>query len=77
MRPRAAGILAITRIGVSLAMTRRDLEKRLHEMSWRMIRHGARHDVSARGDNETVVPRHGEINEYTARAILREAGGKR
>jgi hypothetical protein len=58
-------------------MTRRDLEKRLHEMSWRMIRHGARHDVSARGDNETVVPRHGEINEYTARVILREAGGKR
>jgi predicted RNA binding protein YcfA (HicA-like mRNA interferase family) len=58
-------------------MKRRDLEKRLHEMGWRMIRRGARHDVWARGDNELVVPRHVEINEYTARAILREAGGKR
>jgi predicted RNA binding protein YcfA (HicA-like mRNA interferase family) len=57
-------------------MKRRDIEKRPHEMGWRMIRHGARHDVWARGDNEIVVPRHGEINEYTARAILREAGGK-
>ena len=42
-----------------------------------MARHGARHDVWARGEWEIVVPRHGEINEYTARAILREAGEKR
>jgi hypothetical protein len=40
-----------------------------------MIRHGSPHDVWAPGDNEIVVPRHGEINEYTARAIVREAGG--
>jgi hypothetical protein len=34
-------------------------------------------DVWARGEQGLVVPRHGELNEYTAKAILREAGGKR
>ena len=58
-------------------MKRRDLEKRLRELGWLLVRHGARHDVWARGEHELVVPRHVEINEYTAKAILREAGGKR
>jgi len=58
-------------------MRRRDLEKRLRELGWHLVRHGARHDVWAQGERELVVPRHGEINEYTARAILREAAGGR
>jgi predicted RNA binding protein YcfA (HicA-like mRNA interferase family) len=57
-------------------MKRRDLEKRLREMGWLMVRHAARHDVWARGEHELVVPRPGEINEYTAGAILREAEGR-
>jgi predicted RNA binding protein YcfA (HicA-like mRNA interferase family) len=55
---------------------RRDIERRLLELGWRMVRHGARHDVWARGDDELVVPRHSEINEYTAKAILRQARGR-
>jgi hypothetical protein len=35
----------------------------------------ARHDVWGLGERELVVPRHVEINEYTAKAIIREAQG--
>jgi mRNA interferase HicA len=54
---------------------RRDLEKRLCDLGWNLARHGGRHDVWVRGDRELAVPRHVEINDYTARAILREASG--
>ena len=56
-------------------MRRRDLERQLRDLGWILARHGARHDIWANGDRELVVPRHVEINEYTARAILREARG--
>lgn len=46
------------------------LEKRLRELGWLLARHGARHDVWARDERELVVPRHVEVNEYTAKAIL-------
>ena len=39
-----------------------------------MERHGGRHDVWRKNEREIVVPRHNDINEYTAKAILREAG---
>ncbi len=58
-------------------MKRRDLERQLRELGWHLTRHGGRHDVWAKGDRELVVPRHVEINEYTARGILREARGER
>jgi mRNA interferase HicA len=56
-------------------MKRRDLEKRLRAAGWHLIRHGGRHDVWSNGEREIAVPRHSEINEYTAKAILREADG--
>jgi mRNA interferase HicA len=56
-------------------MKRRELEQRLEQLGWRLSRHGGRHDVWRRGERELAVPRHREINEYTARAILKEAGG--
>jgi len=58
-------------------MKRRDLEKELRQHGWQLARHGAKHDVWSRGERELVVPRHVEVNEYTARAILREAQGDR
>ena len=58
-------------------MKRRDLERQLRVLGWNLTRHGARHDVWAKGERELVVPRHVEINEYTAKAILREARGGR
>ncbi len=56
-------------------MKRSDLERRLRELGWEFARHGGRHDVWAKGDHEIAVPRHREINEYTAKAILKEARG--
>ena len=56
-------------------MKRRDLEKKLKEMNWWLTRHGGKHDVWTDGEREVAIPRHNEINEYTAKAILREAKG--
>jgi hypothetical protein len=40
-------------------------------------RHGAKHDVyvQPRTNKEAAVPRHDEINEYTAKAILKKLSG--
>jgi mRNA interferase HicA len=54
---------------------RRDLQDRLQKLGWRLVRRGGRHDIWALGDREVAVPRHDEINEYTARAIIKSAGG--
>ena len=57
-------------------MKRKDLEKKLKDLGWRLSRHGKKHDIWTDGDRETAVPRHLEINEYTAQAILKEAEGE-
>ena len=57
-------------------MKRKALENRLKKMDWMMVRHGRRHDIWTNDDFEIAVPRHSEINEYTAESILREAGEK-
>ena len=58
-------------------MKRRDLERKLNEIGWQFVRHGGRHDIWSDGEREVAVPRHDEINEYTAKAILKEAKGGR
>jgi len=52
---------------------RRDLEKELRSLGWRSLRHGGRHDVWTDGEQQEAIPRHSEINEKLARAILRRA----
>jgi mRNA interferase HicA len=56
-------------------MKRRVLERKLREMGWKLQRHGGKHDVwgNAEGSFAEYVPRHGEINEKLARAILKRA----
>jgi len=56
-------------------MKRRELEKRLRKLGWKLARHGRRHDIWTNGESELTVPRHNEVNEYTALAILKEAAG--
>ncbi|MFH1436886.1 MAG: type II toxin-antitoxin system HicA family toxin [Pseudomonadota bacterium] len=56
-------------------MKRHELEKKLRAMGWRFARHGRKHDVWTNGDRVIAVPRHREINEYTAHAILKNARG--
>jgi mRNA interferase HicA len=55
---------------------RRDLEQRLTALGWRFLRHGGGHDVWTDGAQQEAVPRHREINDNLARAILRRAGGR-
>ena len=57
-------------------MKRRDLEKRLQKLGWKMVRHGGRHDIWSDGEVEEAIPRHNEINELLARKILRKARKK-
>jgi len=56
-------------------MKRGELERRLRELGWELQRHGGKHDVwsNADGSFTEYVPRHAEINERLARAILRRA----
>ena len=70
-------ICYLTHICVRYNMKRRELEKKLLTMKWKLVRHGRRHDIWSNGDDDVAVPRHREINEYTARAILREAEGEK
>jgi len=54
-------------------MKKRALEEKLRKLGWRFLRHGTRHDVWTDGENKTEIPRHREINEITAKNILKYA----
>ncbi|HSC15713.1 MAG TPA: type II toxin-antitoxin system HicA family toxin [Gammaproteobacteria bacterium] len=54
-------------------MKRRDLERRLAALGWRFERHGGKHDLWRRGEQSEAVPRHPEINDRLAMAILARA----
>ena len=53
-------------------MKRRDLEVKLTKLGWFPMRQG-KHEIWGNGVDTVPVPRHKEINEYTARSILRKA----
>jgi len=55
---------------------RRELEEALRKVGWRFLRHGAKHEVWTDGERQEPVPRHPDINEKLARAILRRASRK-
>ena len=57
-------------------MKQRDLIKKLEEAGFVFDGHGGRHDHYKRGTDREQVPRHAEINEKRARAILRKWGLK-
>ena len=60
-------------------MKRRELERRLRDLGWVLARHGGKHDVwsNADGSFTEYVPRHAEINEMLARAILKRAAERK
>lgn len=65
--------------GVDNVVQRSDLMKRLrHQARARgvemVLTEGAKHTKVVIGEARTVVPRHSEINERTARAILKQMG---
>jgi len=57
-------------------MKRRDLIKKLQKAGWQIIE-GANHSLAIHPNDSGIklsIPRHNEINEYTARGILKDAG---
>jgi predicted RNA binding protein YcfA (HicA-like mRNA interferase family) len=60
-------------------MKRRDLLKQIERLAKEAgetveTREGGSHTVVKFGDKQTVVPRHAEINEITAKKILKQLG---
>lgn len=55
-------------------MKQRDLVKKLEKAGFALARHGSDHDIYKRGNDEEQIPRHREVDERLARAILRRWG---
>ena len=57
-------------------MKRRDLDRELKKAGWK-IKHGSSHDLAVhplQPDKTIPIPRHKEVKEMTAKAILKQAG---
>ncbi|HEY8098703.1 MAG TPA: type II toxin-antitoxin system HicA family toxin [Methylobacter sp.] len=54
-------------------MKRKDLLKKLAELGCTLVRHGSNHDWYTNPKTQTsqAVPRHNEIDEYLAKAIIK------
>ena len=55
-------------------MKQRDLIKYLEKLGFKFYRHGGNHDIYRRGNEIEQIPRHKELNEQLAKAILRKWG---
>lgn len=55
-------------------MKRVELVKRIEEAGFQFERHGGEHDIYRRGADTIAVPRHREVNEKLAKAIIRKWG---
>lgn len=54
-------------------MKKRELERKLNDLGWYSTGDGSKHEKWTNGEQVTMVPRHKEINEWTARGILKFA----
>lgn len=57
-------------------MKRKDLIEILERNGWWLKRHGGDHDIYTNGKDREPVPRHKEIDEMLAKAIIRRRGLK-
>ena len=57
-------------------MKRRDLIKLLEQNGWWLSRSGSNHDIYTNGKKSEPIPRHRELNERLARAIIKRQGLK-
>ena len=55
-------------------MKRTDLIKKLEDGGFVFDRHGSSHDIYVRGKTKETIPRHREIDERLAKAILKRNG---
>lgn len=54
-------------------MKKKDLIKELTKLGYEKIREGGNHEVWGKDTKTFAVPRHREINENTAKSILKSA----
>ena len=57
-------------------MKRKDFIKLLERNGWYLKRNGGNHDVYTNGQRSEPVPRHSEIDEDLAKAIIKRQGLK-
>jgi len=57
-------------------MKRRDLIKLFKRNGWWLEREGGKHTIYTNGKDEEPIPRHNEINEITAKSIIKRRGLK-
>lgn len=48
----------------------------LEKNGWYLVRNGANHDIYTNGKNTEPIPRHSEIKEVLAKAIIKRNGLK-
>jgi len=55
-------------------MKREKLLEKVHKLGAIFIRHGKKHDIyqNPRTHEFTSIPRHSDINEYTAKGIIKK-----
>ncbi len=53
-------------------MKRKDLIKLFELNGWRLEREGGNHTVYTNGEKSEVIPRHNEINERLAKALIKK-----
>ena len=59
-------------------MKRRDLldriaaESKQAQVEWVKVRQGAKHEIWSCGGQQVTVPRHREVNQFTAEGIFRD-----
>lgn len=57
-------------------MKRKDLVKLLTNNGWYFKRSGGSHDLYTNGEETETIPRHSEVNERLAQAIIKRRGLK-
>lgn len=57
-------------------MKRRELLKLFTNAGWYFLRNGANHDIYTNGKDNVPIPRHPDINEVLARALIKKWGLK-
>ncbi len=57
-------------------MKRKDLIALLEKNGWELKRNGGNHDIYMKGSDRETIPRHREVAENLAKAIIRRRGLK-
>lgn len=55
-------------------MKRRELLRLFEKVGWRLERHGGNHDIYTDGVHVVSIPRHPNINEQLAKALIKRWG---